>query len=70
MVATFRHRHEAEFARGLLENRGIASALEVDDAGGSYAGLSLSVSARLHVRAEDRERARKALTDAGLLEHD
>lgn len=67
VVANFQYRHEAEYARGLLEDRGIPSALEVDDAGGSYAGLSLSNPARLRVRADDLERARTALVDAGLI---
>ena len=66
VLATFRYRHEAELARGVLEDEGIPSVLEVDDAGGSYAGMSFSSSARLRVRPDDEERARSALEDAGM----
>lgn len=70
VVATFHYRHEAEFARGILEDRGIGSVLDVDDAGGSYVGMSFSNPARLVVRASDRERARTALIQAGVLRND
>lgn len=70
VLATFRYRHEAELARGVLEDEGIPSMLEADDGGGSYAGLSLSTQPRIRVRPEDEERARQLLEDAGLLDTD
>lgn len=67
-AASYRHRHEAEIARGYLEDAGIPVALAVDDAGGAYAGLTLSAHpARVLVRHEDLERARRLLAEAGLV---
>lgn len=67
VAASYRHRHEAEMARGYLEDDGIPVALAVDDAGGAYAGLTLSARpARVLVRHEDLERARRLLAEAGL----
>lgn len=67
VAASYRHRHEAELARGYLENDGIQVALSVDDAGGAYAGLTLSPNpAKVLVRQEDLRRARRLLAKAGL----
>lgn len=67
VAAAYRHRHEAELARGYLEDDGIPVALSVDDAGGAYAGLTLSVHpARVLVRHDDLARARRLLAEAGL----
>lgn len=62
-IATFRYRHEAEFARATLEAAGVPSVLLADDAGGTYAGLSLTSQPRLIVSAEDEEAAREVLAD-------
>lgn len=71
VLATFHHRHEAELARGYLEDAGIASALTVDDGGGAF-GVPLTFSAgsfaSVRVRPEDAERAREVLERAGILE--
>jgi hypothetical protein len=61
VVATFAFRHEAEFALETLRAAGIEAMLVADDAGGAYAGLSLSGPARILVRAPDGERARALL---------
>lgn len=70
VVATFHHRHEAELARGYLEDAGIAAAIAVDDGGGAF-GLPLSFTplsyATVRVREVDAERALEVLEDAGLL---
>lgn len=67
VAGSFRHRHEAEMARGYLRASGIPSALLVDDAGGAYAGLALGTgTARVLVRHEDLQRARRVLRDAGM----
>ncbi len=68
IVARFHYRHEAELARGYLESAGVDSILHIDDAGGLEVGLSFVNPARLVVRAEDEERARRVLVDAGMLE--
>jgi hypothetical protein len=60
-VGRWRWRHEAEMARGLLEDAGIPSAVMADDIGGAYAGIA---PARLLVAPEDAARAREVLTTA------
>ena len=68
VVARFHYRHEAELAHGYLESAGVDSALHVDDAGGMDVGLAFVNPARIVVRAEDEERARQVLVDAGMLD--
>lgn len=67
-LARFRSRHEAELARGYLEDAGIPAVLSADDGGGSF-GLpvpaGVSGFATLHVREPDLERAREVLGEAG-----
>lgn len=60
-VSRYRWRHEAEMARGLLEDAGIRSAVVADDIGGAYAGIA---PARLVVAPEDAARARELLEEA------
>lgn len=70
VVATFAHRHEADLARGYLEDAGIPAISTADDGGGAF-GVPLTFSpesfATVRVRLEDEERARQVLADAGLL---
>lgn len=66
-VAQFGFRHEAEFAKGYLNDAGIDSFLEVDDAGGNL-GFALENGATLMVRATDLPQARQVLSEAGVLE--
>ncbi|HSK21460.1 MAG TPA: hypothetical protein VK912_20060 [Longimicrobiales bacterium] len=66
VVARFNYRHEAEYARGFLDDAALESALYFDDAGGIEMGLSFSNPARLIVRQQDAARARELLTAAGL----
>jgi len=68
IVARFHYRHEAELAHGYLESADVDSMLHIDDAGGMDVGLAFVNPARLVVRAEDEERARQVLIDAGILE--
>ena len=68
IVARFHYRHQAELAYGYLENAGVDAALLIDDAGGMDVGLAFVNPARIVVRAEDEERARGVLVDAGMLE--
>jgi hypothetical protein len=65
-VARFSFRHEAEFAKGYLDDAGIESILVVDDAGGNL-GLALENDAGIMVKTEDLARAREVLTEAGVL---
>lgn len=70
VVATYLNRHEAELARGYLEDAGIGSVLTVDDGGGAFGApltFALSSFATVRVRAEDAEPAREVLEAAGLL---
>ena len=68
IVARFHYRHETELAHGYLESAEVDSILHIDDAGGMDVGLAFVNPARLVVRAEDEERARQVLLDAGILE--
>ncbi len=60
-VAEFLYRHEAEFAAGFLQSAGIPYRLQVDDAGGADAGVTIARPAVLWVRAADAEEAREIL---------
>jgi hypothetical protein len=66
-VAQFGFRHQAEFAKGYLDDAGIESFVVVDDAGGNL-GLALENAATLMVRATDFPRAHEVLSEAGVLE--
>lgn len=57
-VGRYRWRHEAEMARGVLEDAGIPATVVADDAGGAYAGIA---PARLLVSREAASRAREIL---------
>lgn len=61
VVATYPYRHQAELARGYLEDAGLEAALFIDDAGGSVEGMAFTRPARLIVRRADIERAREVL---------
>ncbi|MBD3264192.1 MAG: hypothetical protein GF375_03710 [Candidatus Omnitrophica bacterium] len=61
-VKRFYSRHEAEMAKGLLQDEDIFSLVSADDAGGYQPNLMLSMKgARLMVRKEDFSRAREVL---------
>lgn len=70
VVARFSYRHEAELARGYLEEAGIPSVLAADDAAGIEAGLSFSNPAELKVEAARAAEARRVLRDAGILDEE
>jgi hypothetical protein len=70
VVARFHYRHQAELAHGYLKDAGVEAALLIDDAGGMDVGLAFVNPARIVVRAEDEERARGVLIDAGILEEE
>jgi hypothetical protein len=69
-VAEFLYRHEAEFAAGFLRDAGIPFRLQIDDAGGADAGVTIARPAVLWVRAVDAERARELLSEDDLLERE
>jgi len=64
-VARYLHRHEAELAAGFLEDAGIRTVVQADDAGGYEFGLAFARPARLLVRPEDVAVARVVLSDTG-----
>lgn len=70
VLATFRHRHEAELARGYLTEADIPAAVSADDGGGVF-GAPLTFSphafATVTVRRVDEQRARAVLESAGIL---
>lgn len=66
-VGEFSARHEAELAKGYLDDAGIESMIDVDDAGGNL-GMTLDYEAFIVVRSEDAARARDVLTQAGMLD--
>jgi ubiquinone/menaquinone biosynthesis C-methylase UbiE len=66
-AAAFRHLHEAELARGYLDDAGIPAAAVGDPAGEIQYGKRFSPGARLLVRAEDLEPARQVLRGAGVI---
>jgi hypothetical protein len=68
-IADFTFRHEAELAKGYLDDAGIESFLVADDAGGNL-GLTLENDAAILVRSVDAARARQVLHDAGMLGED
>lgn len=68
-VGEFASRHEAELAQGFLDDAGIESRIDVDDAGGNL-GLTLENEAFIVVRAADAARARQVLAEAGMLGED
>jgi len=60
-IAEYHYRHEAEFAAGFLRGAGIPFRLQIDDAGGADAGVTMGRPAVLWVRGEDEEEARAIL---------
>lgn len=60
-IAEYHYRHEAEFAAGFLRGAGIPFRLQIDDAGGADAGVTIGRPAVLWVRADDEEEARSIL---------
>ena len=57
-VSTFRSTADAQIAKGILDEAGIESMIRSDNAGGMYPAIA---GADLMVRAEDLEKANKAL---------
>ncbi len=60
-IAEYLYRHEAEFAAGFLRDAGIPFRLQIDDAGGADAGVTIARPAVIWVRAEDEDEARVIL---------
>ncbi len=63
MIATFRYRHEAEFAGALLESEGIEYVLVGDDAGGMRPEIMSVNPIRLYVAREDADRAARVIAE-------
>jgi hypothetical protein len=58
VVSTFRSTPDAQLAKGVLDEAGIASMIRSDDGGGMYPAIS---GAELLVRTEDVQKANEAL---------
>ena len=59
-VKTFMQRHEAEMAKGLLDEQGIESTISADDCGGYRPHLSLGMGGvKLLVKKEDIEKTQE-----------
>jgi len=58
VVSTFRSAADAQLAKGILDEDGIASMIRADNAGGMYPAIG---GADLLVRSEDLEKAHDAL---------
>lgn len=58
VIETFRSVADAQIAQGVLDEIGIESMIQSDNAGGLYPAID---AARLVVRADDAARAREAL---------
>ncbi len=57
-ISTFRSTADAQIAKGVLDEAGIASMIRADNAGGMYPAIS---GAELLVRSEDIDKAHDAL---------
>lgn len=65
VVGTYPGRHIAEMMVELLRNEGIVATLAVDDTGGVYPQLALTLGARVRVHPDDEARARLILEHRG-----
>ena len=68
LVKAFYHKHDAEMAKGLLEDKDIMCLLKGDDVGGYRPHVTLSMgNYQILVREEDLETAKEILgcLDAG-----
>ena len=63
-LATYRYRHEAEFAQMILADLGINSVVAADDAGGWHPELLMTRPVRLLVDSEYLDAAREALAES------
>ena len=70
VLATYDSRHEAEMARGILEDAGIAAALHPDDAGSMEPALAFQGRVRLLVAGDEAGSARQLLFETGFLRDD
>lgn len=60
-IKQFSYRHEAELAKGILEDQGIEVFMSADDCGGVRPELSFSIGVELLVKKEDLEKCREIL---------
>ena len=69
VVRRFLYRYEAEFAKGLLSEKGIESIVSADDAGGMRPDIAFGrVAVYLLVKKDDFQRAQDALRVLGGME--
>ena len=68
VLAYFHYRHEAELAQGYLDESGVPTILQIDDAGGMDVGLSFVNPARLMVDCEYLDRSKAILEAVGVID--
>jgi hypothetical protein len=61
VARVFLFRHEAEFARGMLESEGIEAMIEADDCGGQRPLMGAVTGVKLLVRRSDVQKAKGLL---------
>lgn len=63
VVATYRYRHEGEFARAILDAEGIPCMITADDAGGMRPEIMSANPVKVFVDEADADAAREALSN-------
>jgi len=64
LIKTFLSKHEAEIAKGLLEDQAIEAVISLDDVGGHLPEFALiSGGIKLLVKEEDIQRAKSILNE-------
>lgn len=63
-IATFRYRHEADLAKSILEENGIACVVSADDAGGWRPEILSANPVRVLVDESDAANAREVLASS------
>jgi hypothetical protein len=61
-IGTYLYRYQAEMAKGLLDEEGIACVIQLDDVSGLHPELNFTNNRiRLRVRSDQAERARQVI---------
>ena len=69
VLKTFLNRYEAELAKGLLDEKGIANMISDEDIGGFHPGIIVR-ECSLIVNEEDLEKSKEVIRISGELQND